>query len=105
MTVHDRWTDLPDTETLKARFRPVFDRIAEGALRRERERTLPFEEIGWLKEAGFTAVRVPVEYGGSGASLVQFFDLLVGGAGIGHTGSARRIRRAGWAGGRKEIST
>lgn len=77
MTVHDRWTELPDTETLKARFRPVFDRIAEGALRRERERTLPFEEIGWLKEAGFTAVRVPVEYGGSGASLVQFFDLLV----------------------------
>ncbi len=77
MTVHDRWTDIPDTAGLKARFRPVFDRIAEGALRRERERILPFEEIGWLKEAGFTAVRVPVEFGGSGASLVQFFDLLV----------------------------
>ncbi|WP_374292012.1 acyl-CoA dehydrogenase family protein [Paenirhodobacter enshiensis] len=67
----------PETAALKARFRPVFDRIAEGALRRERERILPFEEIGWLKASGFTALRVPVEFGGSGASLVQLFDLLI----------------------------
>ena len=28
MTKHDRWTDHPATADLKARFRPVFDRIA-----------------------------------------------------------------------------
>ncbi|MFC3061184.1 acyl-CoA dehydrogenase family protein [Paenirhodobacter populi] len=77
MTVHDHWSEVPDTAELKARFRPILERIAEGALRRERERILPFEEIGWLKESGFTALRVPVEYGGSGASLVQVFDLLI----------------------------
>ena len=68
---------LPDLAALKARFAPLFERIREGAIRRERERILPFEEIQWLKEAGFTALRVPVEFGGSGASLEQFFDLLI----------------------------
>ncbi|NPD14793.1 monooxygenase [Xinfangfangia sp. D13-10-4-6] len=68
---------LPDTAALKARFAPLFARIREGATHRERERILPFEEITWLKEAGFTALRVPVEYGGAGASLEQLFDLLI----------------------------
>ena len=31
----------PDYEQLAARFRPIFARIAEGALERERTRTLP----------------------------------------------------------------
>ncbi|WP_206364052.1 hypothetical protein [Paenirhodobacter ferrireducens] len=66
MTLHDTWAEIPDTAALKARFRPVFDRIAAGALRRERKRELPFEEIGWLKQSGFTALRVPVDYGGAG---------------------------------------
>lgn len=77
MTAHEIRATVPDTEDLKARFRPLFDRIAEGSVRRERERLLPFEEIGWLKESGFTALRVPVEYGGLGASLPQLFDLLI----------------------------
>lgn len=77
MTVHEYRGTFPDTGALKARFRPLFARIAEGAVRRERERILPFEEIGWLKEAGFTALRVPVEYGGLGVSLPQLFDLLI----------------------------
>lgn len=58
-----------DYEALAARFRPIFARIAEGAVERERSRTLPFEPIQWLKQAGFGAVRVPVEFGGAGASL------------------------------------
>lgn len=81
MTKQDRIIEAdlahPDLAALKARFAPLFERIREGATRRERERILPFEEIGWLKEAGFTALRVPVEYGGAGASLAQFFDLLI----------------------------
>ncbi|GAA3680889.1 acyl-CoA dehydrogenase family protein [Arthrobacter ginkgonis] len=66
-----------DYETLAARFRPVFDRIAEGALERERHRELPYEPVRWLVEAGFTALRVPREFGGSGASLAQVWKLLV----------------------------
>lgn len=66
-----------DYELLASRFRPIFARIAEGALERERSRSLPYEPIQWLKEAGFGAVRVPVEHGGAGASVPQLFRLLI----------------------------
>ncbi len=66
-----------DYEQVASRFRPIFERIAEGALARERTRTLPHEPIAWLKEAGFGAVRVPIEYGGAGLSLPQLVQLLV----------------------------
>ena len=66
-----------DDEQLAARFRPIFSRIAEGALERERTLALPHEQIVWLKEAGFGAVRVPVEYGGAGATLAQLVQLLI----------------------------
>lgn len=64
-------------ETLAAPFRPLFARIAAGAVERENERRLPFEEIGWLKQAGFGAVRVAAEDGGAGASLPELFALLI----------------------------
>lgn len=67
----------PQYEALAAKYRPVFARIAEGLLDRERERRLPFEQVQWLKEAGFTGVRVPAELGGDGATLPQLFALLV----------------------------
>ncbi|MND34011.1 Dibenzothiophene desulfurization enzyme C [compost metagenome] len=66
-----------DYESLAARFRPIFARIAEGSLERERTRSLPHEPIHWLKEAGFGAVRVPREHGGAGASLPQLIQLLI----------------------------
>lgn len=66
-----------DYHALAERFRPIFQRIAEGALEREQTRALPYEPIQWLKQAGFGAVRVPVEYGGGGASLPQLFELLI----------------------------
>ena len=62
---------------LLEKYRPVFARIADGAIERERERTLPAEQIGWLKQAGFTGVRVPTQFGGDGATLPQLFELLV----------------------------
>lgn len=65
-----------DYEQLAARFRPIFEQIAAGAVERERARQLPHEPIRWLKEAGFGAVRVPREHGGAGASLPQLFALL-----------------------------
>ena len=66
-----------DYETLANRFRPLFRQIAAGTVEREQARDLPFEPIRWLKEAGFGAVRVPVELGGAGASISQLFQLLI----------------------------
>ncbi len=66
-----------DYETLAQRYRPIFKKIAAGALVREVQRLLPHEPIDWLKAAGFGAVRIPVEYGGSGASVPQLFHLLI----------------------------
>jgi alkylation response protein AidB-like acyl-CoA dehydrogenase len=82
VTATHQAVDGVDYEELAARFRPIFDRIAEGAARRENERTIAYEEVGWLRDAGFGAVRVPVEYGGSGATVTQLFRLLneLGGA-------------------------
>ncbi|MDF2575533.1 MAG: Acyl-CoA dehydrogenase type 2 domain protein [Agromyces sp.] len=79
------WRGLPLAETgaavsddeLFQRFQPIFDRIAEGAVERERERRLALDEVGWLREAGFGAVRIPRAAGGGGASLRQLFRLLV----------------------------
>ena len=64
-------------EDLAGRFRPVFVRIRDGALAREHERGSLAEPIGWLKETGFTALRLPEAEGGSGASLPELFALLV----------------------------
>ena len=64
-----------DYEALAARFRPIFERIATETVARELNRTLPYEPIRWLKEAGFGTVRIPQEKGGFGASLPQLFAL------------------------------
>ncbi|MCU1646775.1 MAG: acyl-CoA dehydrogenase, partial [Nocardia sp.] len=61
---------------LDAIFRPIFDRIAAGAVEREIDRKLSFEEVGWLREARFGALRVPVEFGGYGVTVRQLFRLL-----------------------------
>ncbi|WP_322044049.1 acyl-CoA dehydrogenase family protein [Paraburkholderia sp. J67] len=60
-----------------ASFRPLFTRIHARAAAREIERTLPFEEIEWLRDARLTAARVPREHGGLGLSLPEFFELLI----------------------------
>jgi alkylation response protein AidB-like acyl-CoA dehydrogenase len=62
---------------LEARYRPIFQRIAKDAVRREQQRELPFEPVQWLGETGFGALRVPKAYGGAGATIPQLFRLLV----------------------------
>ncbi|WP_398491231.1 acyl-CoA dehydrogenase family protein [Variovorax sp.] len=57
-------------------FRAVFARIREGAVARDLAHQLPHEEIGWLREAGFARLRLPIERGGADASLVELFALL-----------------------------
>ena len=68
----------PETwSSLSARFRPLFEEIAAGAAQRETERTTLHREVRLLADAGFTALRVPVELGGGGVSAPQFFRLLI----------------------------
>ena len=78
MTLHRLAASPVSNDELGARFAPVFEKIAADAVDRERNRTLPFDEIRLLKEAGFGALRVPIEFGGLGATLRQTFDLLIG---------------------------
>ncbi len=65
-----------DDAQLLRRFQPVFGRIAAGALAREQERTLAFEPVAVLREAGIGALRIPLAEGGSGVTLPQLFRLL-----------------------------
>ena len=62
---------------LAGRFRPVFDDIAAGSVAREQDHLLPFEQVGWLKEAGFTTLRVPAQHGGEPVTHEHLFRLLV----------------------------
>jgi len=64
-------------EDLAGRFRPTFAEIRATAVERDRAHRLPHAEIGWLKEVGFTTLRLPVEAGGHGASLPELFNLLI----------------------------
>lgn len=66
-----------DYASLSARFQPIFDEIAAGALDRELHRTLPFDEIRELNAAGFGTLRVPVEHGGPGATIETLTRLLI----------------------------
>jgi alkylation response protein AidB-like acyl-CoA dehydrogenase len=75
--VYLRAASASDDE-LWSTFEPIFSRIAEGNVERERTRTHPHDQVRWLKDAGFGTVRVPKEDGGFGASLEQTFALLAG---------------------------
>lgn len=48
-----------DPGALRARFGALFQRIADTAAEREHTRTLAYAPILWLKDSGFTALRVP----------------------------------------------
>jgi alkylation response protein AidB-like acyl-CoA dehydrogenase len=64
-------------EKLATPFRPVFARIRERAVERDLERDLPHAEIGWLREAGFSTLRIPEAHGGLGFTLPELFALLI----------------------------
>ena len=67
----------PRLDELRSSYAPLFARIAEGALQRELDGELPFEAVRWLKEAGYGALRVPVEHGGRGVSLPELTQLWI----------------------------
>ncbi|MGB9036645.1 acyl-CoA dehydrogenase [Arthrobacter sp. UCD-GKA] len=66
----------PETKALLERFAPVFEAIAATTIASEATRTLAHEAVDLLKGSGFTALRVPVEFGGAGATLGQSLRLL-----------------------------
>ncbi|MGF6772271.1 alkylation response protein AidB-like acyl-CoA dehydrogenase [Paraburkholderia sp. GAS199] len=68
-------TQLTDAQ-LDERYAPIFERIADGSIEREQNRELAYDAVKWLKESGFTALRVPRAYGGGGITLPQFFRQL-----------------------------
>ena len=70
-------TDATSYRALQARFKPLFEQIGEGAVAREQQRELAFEAVGLLRDAGFTALRVPLAHGGAGVSLPVLFRLLI----------------------------
>ncbi len=70
--VDDRPTDFDPTT-----FDDVYATIASGAVERERSRTLAHPEVALLWERRFGAQRLPVELGGSGASVRDLFTQLI----------------------------
>jgi len=70
-------TEATSTPTPTLDFTALFERIAEGALDRSRFHVLPHEQIAWLKVSGFTALRVPREFGGGGLSIVAFVEQFI----------------------------
>ncbi len=64
-------------DALRRRFGPLFTEIAAGALDRELDGALPHDQVEQLKQAGFGAVRVPVEHGGGGATLPEVTELWI----------------------------
>ncbi|MEF2976693.1 acyl-CoA dehydrogenase family protein [Subtercola sp. YIM 133946] len=58
-------------------FVDIFATIAAGAVERELGRELAYEAVELLRQSGFTALRVPAEFGGAGIRLPEFFTLLV----------------------------
>lgn len=77
--IHAAWGANPSEryETLAQTWRPVFARIRASAVERDLQHRLPHAEIGWLREAGFTRLRLPAAQGGHDATLPELFGLLV----------------------------
>lgn len=69
-------TLITDAPAVHDRLAPLFEQIAAGAVERERTRTLPHAEVRALAAAGFGALRLPVEDGGSGVDLETLLDLV-----------------------------
>lgn len=65
-----------DLAEARARFAPLFERIAEGAVGRERDRELPRRALRDLQEARFGALTVPTTHGGLGLGLADAVELL-----------------------------
>ncbi|MGO1183410.1 MAG: acyl-CoA dehydrogenase family protein [Micrococcaceae bacterium] len=64
-------------DTARARLAPVLDQIAATAVSREAAGELDRDAVHALRDAGYTRLRVPCEYGGAGLSFEQASWFLV----------------------------
>lgn len=77
--IHLVWGQGPTAryDELAAHFRPIFEKIKVSRHEREQNRILAFDQINWLKETGFTRLRLPQEQGGFDATIPELFALLI----------------------------
>nr|WP_174506474.1 acyl-CoA dehydrogenase family protein [Acinetobacter sp. Marseille-Q1620] len=77
--VYQVWGQGPSAryDTLASHFRPTFEKIKAGLAEREAQHILPFEQIQWLKDIGFTRLRLPETYNGFDATIPELFALLI----------------------------
>lgn len=73
------WGQGPSSryESLASLFRPTFEKIKASRSEREEKRILAFEQIQWLKDIGFTRLRLPSSQGGFDATIPELFNLLI----------------------------
>lgn len=78
-SIYSAWGQGPSEryDELAQHFRPVFTKIKTGTVQREQQHILPYEQLQWLKDAGFTRLRLPQEQGGFDATIPELFALLV----------------------------
>lgn len=67
----------PAVLTAAERLLPHFEAIAADAVRREADHVIDHDAIDTLRRAGFTRLRVPVEHGGEGLTLSEFYPFVV----------------------------
>ncbi|WP_345499925.1 acyl-CoA dehydrogenase family protein [Nocardia callitridis] len=66
-----------DLEERLGAIAEVVERLADGAAVRDREHILPTEQLAELLSAGVGGLRVPVEFGGAGASIPVLAQVLI----------------------------
>jgi alkylation response protein AidB-like acyl-CoA dehydrogenase len=66
-----------DLAALLAKVPELAAEIAKEAARRDLERELPFEAFRLFREAGFGTLRIPVDLGGPGGSVVDYIEMIM----------------------------
>lgn len=64
-------------DRLAANFRPIFEKIKSSRHERELNHILPFEQIQWLKDSGFTRLRLSEADGGFNTTIPELFALFI----------------------------
>ncbi|QRM40405.1 acyl-CoA dehydrogenase family protein [Rhizobium rhizogenes] len=66
-----------DLTALLAKVPELATEIAKEAARRDLERELPFEAFRLFREAGLGTLRIPVDLGGPGGSVVDYIEMIM----------------------------
>lgn len=72
-----RIANYPTVQDISANVLASLGEIAEGAGARELHREMPYAQVRALADLRVGALRVPVEYGGPGATIRQTMELLI----------------------------